>query len=560
MKRIFKLMIPLIIIFYVISGCSNNDATTDDMNEDDGKEVIADVEEDIPEIQYSSYAEEVGFSLVTPTNSVQDIQTTIEIRGKVEKGDDLTGDLLWIVINPKQEIEELQQNEFNYYVSIADMEFSKEISMHYGAGEYDVSIRVPSNKETEEGSFYEVASFSVTNTDKKVQREVEYTQYGVTNNFKLNSPEVGLSKTTDSVLIEGELPESYMGDMVLVQVEKDQEARQVILPVSQHEFSGDIPLYFGEGIHYIRVQLFNETDELYYDAATFYVENETDTAFAEMETYRTYIEHGVTLYEPTWKTAENWDQEEYRVAGEIDPSIPGADQITHIIVMMNYMDENLEAGYLIPVENYQFDGSAYFRFGPGDYEVVVNIPSMEQHDQSMFYFQSVAKVNHHVTDISDQRDLLPSRGIESDHPAIIQKAEEITAGVSNERDKAKAVFEFVSHHVAYDVEKAENDIFNIGDSALSTLESGIGICQDYAFLATALLRAVGMEAHYVEGYAGERHAWVEVNVDEDWIEMDPTWGAGYIQDGQFHFNYNEDYFDPDPTFFAETHTREGIMY
>ncbi len=69
-----------------------------------------------------------------------------------------------------------------------------------------------------------------------------------------------------------------------------------------------------------------------------------------------------------------------------------------------------------------------------------------------------------------------------------------------------------------------------------------------------------MEAHYVNGDAGERHAWVEVKVDGEWLEMDPTWGAGYIIDGKFQFHYTEDYFDPDPAFLAETHTREGIMY
>ena len=69
-----------------------------------------------------------------------------------------------------------------------------------------------------------------------------------------------------------------------------------------------------------------------------------------------------------------------------------------------------------------------------------------------------------------------------------------------------------------------------------------------------------MEANFVEGDAGERHAWVEVKVDGEWIVMDPTWGAGYVHEGTFHFQYNEDYFDPDPAFLAETHTRDGIVY
>ncbi|MUK88568.1 hypothetical protein GMD78_09215 [Ornithinibacillus sp. L9] len=563
MIRMHKVRIVFIIIAVILIGCKNNtdlDSSSDNDTEEKDMEVSVEVEEDESEIQLSSYAEEIGFSLITPTKSELNAQTTVDIQGEIEKSPELTGDLIWIVITPNHQVDELVQDDFNYYIPINEGKFSKELVMHHGEGEYEVSVRVPSNKSEEEGNFYEATNFVVINEDPTIQREVEITQYGVENKIELSNPLLGLQDASGSVNVEGTVPDGYLGDMVLFQVEKENESKQVILPVKNHTFSGDVPLYFGEGVHYIRIQLFNGEDELYYDSATFYADNQTATAFAEMETYKTYTEHGITLYEPTWKAESEWNQVEYPIAGEIDPTLPGADKISHVIVTMNYKDENLESGYLIPVENYKFEGNAYFRFGPGQYEVMVNIPSMEQHDQSMFYFQAIAKVVHHVSNVSDQRDLLPSRGIESNHPTIIQQAESITSGINNERDKAKAIFEFVAKHVAYDVEKAENDIFNIGDSALTVLESGIGICQDYAFLATALLRATGMEAHYVEGYAGERHAWVEVKVDRDWIEMDPTWGAGYVQDGQFHFNYNEDYFDPDPAFLAETHTRDGIMY
>ena len=44
--------------------------------------------------------------------------------------------------------------------------------------------------------------------------------------------------------------------------------------------------------------------------------------------------------------------------------------------------------------------------------------------------------------------------------------------------------------------------FRWDDSALKTLELKSGVCQDYAFLATALLRASDIEARFVEGRAG----------------------------------------------------------
>jgi transglutaminase-like putative cysteine protease len=61
-----------------------------------------------------------------------------------------------------------------------------------------------------------------------------------------------------------------------------------------------------------------------------------------------------------------------------------------------------------------------------------------------------------------------------------------------------------------------------------------GVCQDYAHLALALLRGMGLPSRYVSGYllpdgdgtvgrttAGESHAWVEFWAG-DWIPVDPT--------------------------------------
>lgn len=116
----------------------------------------------------------------------------------------------------------------------------------------------------------------------------------------------------------------------------------------------------------------------------------------------------------------------------------------------------------------------------------------------------------------------------------------------------------------------ENDEFKWDDSALKTLELKSGVCQDYAFLAIALLRASDIEARFVEGKAGAgllsrgllgaRHAWVEANIDENWLTMDPTWGAGYIENDQFVAKFNEAYFDPNMEEFDKTHARTGVAY
>ncbi|WP_030056124.1 MULTISPECIES: transglutaminase family protein [Streptomyces] len=70
-----------------------------------------------------------------------------------------------------------------------------------------------------------------------------------------------------------------------------------------------------------------------------------------------------------------------------------------------------------------------------------------------------------------------------------------------------------------------------------------GVCQDFAHLTAALLRAAGLPTRYVSGYlhpspdaeldrpvAGESHAWVEYWAGE-WIGQDPTNGT---QPGESH--------------------------
>ncbi|RKL67883.1 transglutaminase [Salipaludibacillus neizhouensis] len=557
--------------FLLMAGCSEPEEETsvtvdtgeETENQEETKKFEDDViEEPVPEsMELSDYADEIGFMLDSPKKEKFEVNTTFEVQGSIEEIKKLVSDDIWITLTRNNGVRDLETDDFNYYLPLEGGKFKQTLSLFHGKGEYEVRVRAPSNKSGEEDRYYDVAVFDVVNRDDKIQREIEYTQFGKQHGISLISPKLGLKDREESVYIEGTVPEDHHGKMVLVQVEKDEEKRQLVFAIHGDRFAGDVPLYFGKGIHQIRVQTIADGEEYYYDSATFYADNQSTTEMAKMEKFNQYINRGVTVYEPSWSEPALQEKLKYRVRGKIDSEVAGADDISHMIVTVNKLDEDKSvANYFVPVEDYIFDDDVYFRFGPGRYEVVINVPDLDQRNQSVFYYQGVMRTEHEVMNIEDKRDLLPSRGIESDHPKIIDKAKEVTAGLESDREKAKAVYQFVAKHVAYDVEKAEQDLFNLDDSALSTLDSGSGVCQDYAFLATALLRAIGIESHYVEGYTGERHAWVEVKVDGEWMEMDPTWGAGYVQNRKFVFQYNEDYFDPDQAFLDKTHRREGIMY
>jgi len=80
-------------------------------------------------------------------------------------------------------------------------------------------------------------------------------------------------------------------------------------------------------------------------------------------------------------------------------------------------------------------------------------------------------------------------------------------------------------------------VTHVRTSAAEAFEAGSGVCQDFAHLAIAVLRAIGIPARYVSGYlhpdrdaevgiaaSGESHAWVEAWAG-DWWGLDPTNGV-----------------------------------
>jgi transglutaminase-like putative cysteine protease len=80
----------------------------------------------------------------------------------------------------------------------------------------------------------------------------------------------------------------------------------------------------------------------------------------------------------------------------------------------------------------------------------------------------------------------------------------------------------------------ERGATSVHTSSAEARAAGKGVCQDFAHVTLALLRAIGLPARYVSGYlhpvvdagvgqttAGESHAWVEFWAG-DWVAVDPT--------------------------------------
>ncbi|WP_161524758.1 transglutaminase domain-containing protein [Alteribacter lacisalsi] len=583
MTKLHKLLAAGVAVF-VLAGCgeaddeaSGNEAAgtepAEETDEDTGAEE-ADGDKSIEALSEAEglelealevdegFAEEIGLTVTSPEYGRFATGETVLFEGSIDHSEDLNGDKLWVRINYTEPGEKPFATEFTYYVPIEeDGTFSKEMTLHSGKGQYRIGVRAPSNKAGEDNQFYDVVTFFAHNVDEELSREVEYTTRGLEEELVVTEPG-GYLEAEGTFTLAGEVPHAEDDHFVLVEVREFGNAfnsTDVVIPVDSGTFERELPLYFGEALHYVEVKVYDPEEDLYYDSANLFVKNGSDEQFVQMDEYRTGLQRGVTLTHPSpAQPLEYSDGEAYRIAGEIDPDAPYADEIELVYVTTKMgMDE---ATYIVPVEDYEFDDDIWLRFGEGEYEITISVPE-EGHDRSwsMTYHHAM-QLTQEVTGIEDKRSLLPSRGIQSDHPDIIALAEEVTEGLTDEREIAKAVYDWLTQNIAYDVAKLRDDTFEYDDSALKTLETLEGVCQDYAFLGVAMFRALGMEANYVSGYTNVRHAWLDVMVDGEWLEMDPTWGAGYVDGDEFTFAYNEDYFDPDEAMLAETHRRLDVMY
>lgn len=180
-------------------------------------------------------------------------------------------------------------------------------------------------------------------------------------------------------------------------------------------------------------------------------------------------------------------------------------------------------------------------------------------------------------DIDIKRLLEPSKTIQSDDPKIIKLSNDITKDCKTDYEKIKAIHDWVAGNIYYDM-----DVLNTGNfektDALGTLEDKRSVCQGYASLMTALIRAAKIPCAMVHGYAigitkkggwtdtsltdTSNHAWNEVYLDGRWIIIDATWDSfnkyekGKFTDGNMIYNT---YFDITLEQFSNTH-RIDLQY
>ncbi|WP_438433869.1 transglutaminase-like domain-containing protein [Gorillibacterium sp. sgz500922] len=108
-------------------------------------------------------------------------------------------------------------------------------------------------------------------------------------------------------------------------------------------------------------------------------------------------------------------------------------------------------------------------------------------------------------------------------------AAELTQGAKTEEAKAKAIYSYIIKKIKYDNALAASVGTEYLPNPEQTLNTGKGICYDYASLYAAMLRSQGIPAKLVMGtsaYVKQYHAWNEVYLNGEWVTVDTTVDAG----------------------------------
>lgn len=162
--------------------------------------------------------------------------------------------------------------------------------------------------------------------------------------------------------------------------------------------------------------------------------------------------------------------------------------------------------------------------------------------------------------------------IQSNNDEIVNLSNEITDGCQDDYDKVLKLHDWVAENIYYDFEAFYSGNYQNADS-LSVLHSKKAVCEGYANLLAALVRAQNIPCRVQSGYAlgidtdktwskkalttkDSNHAWNEAYVDGRWLIIDATWDSqNKIENGQMikGKEINHIYFDSNINFFSLSH-------
>ncbi|MDR1149765.1 MAG: hypothetical protein LBK66_14160, partial [Spirochaetaceae bacterium] len=122
----------------------------------------------------------------------------------------------------------------------------------------------------------------------------------------------------------------------------------------------------------------------------------------------------------------------------------------------------------------------------------------------------------------DARWIYPSFSVQSDDFIVTNLLNSITFEKTNEAEKTRAVHDYIVSKLSYDRMSFSNRSRSRKMDAVSVIENSTAVCEGYANLSAALLRAAGIPVKIVAARS-IGHAWNNVYVNDAWKFYDATW-------------------------------------
>lgn len=233
------------------------------------------------------------------------------------------------------------------------------------------------------------------------------------------------------------------------------------------------------------------------------------------------------------------------------------DNTQWVLVVATHQESKKEESYIYKNETGEIEASLAFKHGAGNYSI--GIYETRESNKNASYFG----VQRYTVKNLDTRELLflqPSMHVQSQDERIVELAKEIVAGSKSQREAVVRINRWLMDNIEYDWSSYRDGSYaGKNYSALTTMETRVAVCQGFANLFAGLARASGIKARVVSGYGvsnvggGGSHAWNQVYIEGQWLNIDSTWDQGtrseryiFMSDANFgktHLNpkINEDF-------------------
>lgn len=174
--------------------------------------------------------------------------------------------------------------------------------------------------------------------------------------------------------------------------------------------------------------------------------------------------------------------------------------------------------------------------GDGDYKISVWEQRPSKGDYLNVFSQTV------TAKIADEFSpyLYPNQYVNfSPDSKTVALGAELVKGAADDLDAVTRIFTYITENITYDTDKAKSVQSGYLPVVDEILDSGTGICFDYAAVMATMLRTQRIPTRLEIGYAGEvYHAWISTHIDgigwvngiiqfdgSEWQLMDPTFAA-----------------------------------